>query len=128
MLYLLTRVCGALDWGSGVPLSANLLGKLNALQVHHIFPKALLYEHGYQKAEVNAIANLCFLTQGTNLAISDSRPEVYLAEVEKDSPVRWPPSGCLWTGSSGNWKTTGSFWLSGGACWLRLPIASWMSC
>jgi len=95
MLYLLTRVCGALDWGSGVPLSANLLGKLNALQVHHIFPKALLYEHGYQKAEVNAIANLCFLTQGTNLAISDSRPEVYLAEVEKRFPgalaSQWVP-------------------------------------
>ncbi len=95
MLYLLTRVCGALDWGSGVPLSANLLGKLNALQVHHIFPKALLYDHGYQKAEVNAIANLCFLTQGTNLAISDSRPEVYLAEVEKRFPgalaSQWVP-------------------------------------
>ncbi|MBE3581293.1 MAG: DUF262 domain-containing protein [Thermoanaerobacteraceae bacterium] len=95
MLYLLTRVYGARDWCSGVPLSANLLGKLNALQVHHIFPKALLYEHGYQKAEVNAIANLCFLTQGANLAISDRRPEVYLEEVEKRFPgalaSQWVP-------------------------------------
>ncbi|MGI6285985.1 DUF262 domain-containing protein [Neomoorella humiferrea] len=95
MLYLLTRVCGARDWGSGVPLSANLLGKLNALQVHHIFPKALLYDYGYQKAEVNAIANLCFLTQGANLAISDNRPEVYLEEVERRFPgalaSQWVP-------------------------------------
>ena len=46
LLYLLTRVHGARDWDNGLPLSANLLGKLNALQVHHIFPKALLYQHG----------------------------------------------------------------------------------
>jgi len=95
MLYLLTRVYGALDWGSGVPLSANLLGKLNTLQVHHIFPKALLYDYGYQKAEVNAIANFCFLTQGTNLAISDQQPEVYLAEIEARYPgalaSQWVP-------------------------------------
>ncbi len=95
MLYLLTRVCGALDWGSGVPLSANLLGKLNTLQVHHIFPKTLLYDYGYQKAEVNAIANLCFLTQGTNLAISDGKPEVYLQEIEARYPgalaSQWVP-------------------------------------
>ncbi|MEW6273930.1 MAG: DUF262 domain-containing protein [Bacillota bacterium] len=95
MLYLLTRVYGALDWGSGVPLSANLLGKLNVLQVHHIFPKTLLYEYGYQKAEVNAIANFCFLTQEANLAISDRTPEVYLREVEARYPgalaSQWVP-------------------------------------
>lgn len=96
LLYLLTRVCGALDWGSGVPLSANMLGKLNALQVHHIFPKALLYDYGYQKPEVNAIANFCFLTQDANLAISDSNPEVYLREVEARYPgalaSQWVPN------------------------------------
>ncbi len=86
MLYLLTRVSGSLDWGSGVPLSANLLGRLNTLQVHHIFPKALLYDYGYQKPEVNAIANYCFLTQAANLAISDKKPEVYLREIEARYP------------------------------------------
>lgn len=95
MLYLLTRVYNALDWGSGVPLSANMLGKLNALQVHHIFPKALLYEYGYQRADVNAIANFCFLTQGANLDISDSNPEVYLGEIEARYPgalaSQWVP-------------------------------------
>lgn len=95
MLYLLTRVGGALDWGSGVPLSANMLGKLNALQVHHIFPKTLLYDYGYQKTAVNAIANFCFLTQGSNLGISASEPEVYLREVEERYPgalaSQWVP-------------------------------------
>lgn len=96
MLYLLTRVCGALDWGSGVPLSANMLGRLNALQVHHIFPKALLYDYGYHKPEVNAIANFCFLTQEANLAISSGKPEVYLKEVEAKYPgalaSQWVPT------------------------------------
>jgi len=95
LLYLLTRVSGALDWGSGVPLSANKLGRLNSLQVHHIFPKKLLYDHGYQKPEVNAIANYCFLTQAANLAIRDRRPEVYLREVEERYPgalaSQWVP-------------------------------------
>lgn len=86
MLYLLTRVYGARDWGTGLALSANLLGKLNTLQVHHIFPKARLYKHGYSRPEVNALANFCFLTQDTNLVISDRDPAEYFAEVEQRHP------------------------------------------
>lgn len=86
LLYLLTRVRDARDWGNGLPLSANMLGKFNALQVHHIFPKALLYQHGYPKTEVNAIANFCLLTQSANLDISDKKPEIYFGEVEQRYP------------------------------------------
>ncbi len=86
LLYLLTRVYGARDWGNGLPLSANLLGKLNALQVHHIFPKAILYKHGYGRGEVNAIANFCFLTQDANLDISAADPAVYFEAVENNHP------------------------------------------
>ena len=86
MLYMLTRVCGARDWGHGLPLSAHMLGKLNALQVHHIFPKALLYKHGYSQPDVNAIANFCFLTQGTNLDISAKEPALYFKEIEEKYP------------------------------------------
>lgn len=80
MLYLFTRVYGARDWGPGLPLSANLLGKGNRLQVHHIFPKARLYKHGYSCAEFNALVNFCFLTQDTDLVIGDRDPAVYDAE------------------------------------------------
>ncbi len=52
MLYLLTRVGGARDWGTGQVLSANLLGKSSTLNLHHIFLKARLYEHGYTRPEV----------------------------------------------------------------------------
>jgi len=86
VLYMLTRVKEAKDWGSGLPLKKSLLGKMSTLKVHHIFPKAYLYKQGYGRAQVNSIANYCFLTKDTNLKISDSRPEVYLEEIQKKHP------------------------------------------
>jgi len=81
LLYMLTRVWHAKDWGSGIELSSHLLGNLNSLQVHHIFPKALLYQNNYTLSEVNAIANFTFLTQETNLDISDRNPAEYFEEI-----------------------------------------------
>ncbi len=86
LLYLMTRVCNARDWGTGLPLSAHLMGKRSRLEVHHIFPKAFLYQHGYKIAEVNALANYCFLTQATNLTISDQSPEIYFEVVAQKHP------------------------------------------
>jgi len=86
LIYLLTRVCGSKDWGTGVDLSSHMLGKLNTLQVHHIFPKAYLYEKGYERSDVNAIANFTFQTQETNLWISKRAPEEYFEEVENNHP------------------------------------------
>jgi len=86
LLYMLTRACHTKDLASGVELSNFLLGHLNHLEVHHIFPKALLYKHGYSRPEVNAIANFTFLTQGTNLMISDRNPVEYLAEYAATNP------------------------------------------
>lgn len=86
LLYLLTRVLGARDFGSGLELKSQMLGHLTSLQVHHIFPKALLYKSDYKRAEVNAVANFCFLTQQTNLAIGKRPPEEYFAEVQEKQP------------------------------------------
>ena len=97
LLYLMTRMCRARDWDTGVDLTGYLLGKHAALQVHHVFPKALLYKHGYPRSEVNAIANFTFLTQETNLLVSDRDPAEYLAEfAAKDSDAvasHWIPMG-----------------------------------
>ena len=82
VLYMLTRVREAMDWGTGLPLKASLLGKMNKLEVHHIFPKALLYRQGYKKSQVNAVANYCFQTKSTNLRIGAKSPEVYFPEIE----------------------------------------------
>lgn len=102
LLYLLTRAYGARDWWNGAPqLSAHLLGRLARLQVHHIFPKALLYANGYTRAQVNAIANFCFLTTETNLWVGARAPEEYFAEVEERYPgalaSQWiPMDRSLW--------------------------------
>lgn len=86
MLYLLTRVGAACDWDTGLPLKAHLLGKVNHLQIHHIFPKSRLYERGHDRSQVNALANFCFLTQVANLGISNKLPEVYFPEIEAKHP------------------------------------------
>ncbi len=86
VLYALTRVGEAQDWGTGLPLKSGLLGQMNALEVHHIFPKALLYREGFEKSQVNAVANFCFLTKQANLQISDRPPSAYFPEVEARHP------------------------------------------
>ncbi len=101
VLYMLTRMGGARDWGTGIELKANLLGKMSKLEVHHIFPKARLYKRDHTRAEVNALANFCFQTKQTNLEISDRLPEEYFAEFEQRHPgalaSQWiPMDRALW--------------------------------
>jgi hypothetical protein len=101
VLYLLTRMGEARDWGTGLPLKASLLGKMSRLEVHHIFPKARLYEKKYPRPEVNALANFCFLTKDTNLDITDRLPEEYFPKVEAAHPgalaSQWiPEDATLW--------------------------------
>ena len=86
VLYLLTRIGESRDWGNGLPLRANLLGKMSQLEVHHIFPKARLYKCGLRLSHVHSLANYCFLTKGTNLSIGDRLPEEYFAEIEERHP------------------------------------------
>lgn len=86
VLYLMTRTMSAQDWGDGTPLSAHMLGKLSGLQVHHIFPKAQLYKAKYPRGEVNAVANFCFLTQGTNLNITSKPPAAYMPGIAAQQP------------------------------------------
>ena len=102
LLYLLTRTGEAKDFGTGIPLKMSLLGAHNSLEVHHIFPKSLLYEYGYRKEEVNSLANFCFLTKNTNNSIINNRkPAEYFKEVEELFPgvleSQWiPMDKSLW--------------------------------
>ena len=101
VLYMLTRMGEACDWGTGLALKANMLGKMSSLEVHHIFPKAQLYKRGHKRPEVNALANFCFLTKDTNLNISDRLPEEYFVDVEQNHPgalaSQWiPMDRSLW--------------------------------
>jgi hypothetical protein len=101
VLYLLTRMGEAKDWGTGLPLKSNLLGRMSRLEVHHIFPKAQLYKRGHTRPEVNALANFCFLTKDTNLNISARLPEEYFPAIEQRYPgalaSQWiPTEPALW--------------------------------
>jgi hypothetical protein len=101
VLYLLTRMGESRDWATGLPLKANLLGKMSRLEVHHIFPKAQLYKRKFKRPEVNALGNFCFLTKDTNLDISDRLPEDYFPKVEQSHPgalaSQWIPTDpALW--------------------------------
>ena len=86
VLYLLTRMGEAKDWGTGLPLKSSLLGVMSKLEVHHIFPKAQLYKHKHKRPEVNALANFCFQTKETNLEISNRLPEEYFPVFEERHP------------------------------------------
>jgi len=101
VLYLLTRMGESRDWGNGLPLKSSLLGKMSRLEVHHIFPKSQLYKRKFKRAEVNALANFCFLTKDTNLNITDRLPEEYFPKIEVTHPgalaSQWIPSApALW--------------------------------
>lgn len=101
LLYLLTRVSGARDFGNGVPLRGDPSGDPASVQLHHIFPKAVLYAAGYGKKQVNALANFCFLTRETSLVIGKRNPDEYFSAVEARHPgvlaAQWiPQDPALW--------------------------------
>lgn len=86
LLYMLTRVYDVKDWSTGIPLRNQLLGKMASLELHHIFPKNLLYKAGYSRPEVNALANFTFLTKATNLEVTNRDPAEYIPFYEERHP------------------------------------------
>lgn len=95
LLYMMTRMLNSRDWDSGLELRSGLLGKHSQLELHHIFPKSRLYEFGYTKSQVNALANFTFLTKETNQRIINELPVNYFVEiVDRDSSLlesHWIP-------------------------------------
>lgn len=81
MAYLALRAQGAKDWKTQLGLSLTHQGRYHFIQHHHIFPKAQLKKQGYEKAEMNEIANMAFVTGGTNRSIAATLTEVYLPEI-----------------------------------------------
>jgi hypothetical protein len=77
MLYFVLRQKGARDWLSGIKLSSKHVGKSHKLQYHHIFPKSLLNKAGFEKKEVNEIANMAFIGGKTNRHILNNPPSEY---------------------------------------------------
>ena len=81
LAYLALKDAGAKDWYSGLGLSLTHQGKLHFIQWHHIIPKSLLKQKGYETGEINEIANMAFITGQTNRRISNKDASSYLVDV-----------------------------------------------
>jgi len=79
--FLALRARGAKDWHSGVGISLVLSGRNHRIEWHHIFPKAVLKQAGYEKGETNEIANMAFIGGTTNRRIGKRSPIEYLEEL-----------------------------------------------
>lgn len=72
LLYLLSRVLDARDLASGESLGADV-------EVHEIFPKALLVKHGFTRTEVGTVANFAFIPPAGARDLRSLSPHYYLA-------------------------------------------------
>jgi hypothetical protein len=101
--YLALKHNGAKDWFSGLGVSLTHQGKMHFIQWHHVFPKSLLKERGFETGEINEIANMAFITGQTNRRISNKEPGEYLPDIVKKQgqatleSQRVPVNAELWT-------------------------------
>lgn len=84
LAYLALKEMGATDWMTGLGLSLTLQGRQHVIQHHHIFPKSLLKNAGYETNEINEIANMAFIGGRTNIRISNKKPIDYLPLIIQD--------------------------------------------
>lgn len=88
MTYAAAKKRGAKDWFKGMALSKDVVGEDHQVEVHHIFPKALLKERGERRKDIDEIANLAFLMARPNKQISKREPQEHLPEIAEKHPNR----------------------------------------
>lgn len=86
LLYVMSRVHDARDWGTGNQLRHHSLGDHTNLEMHHIFPRAYLRRNEVSANDINNIGNIAFQTRETNRTIGMRTPSEYMPEVME----RWP--------------------------------------
>ena len=85
LIFVISRKKNAKDWFTGTVLSSTNVGPEHKLELHHIFPKAILKEsRNFKTHEMDDIANIAFLSQKANRKILKSNPEDYLTNIETD--------------------------------------------
>ncbi len=67
----------------------DVLKKGSKHEYHHIFPQKHLERLGFDKNQINVLANICFLTRGDNNNIKDKSPAVYLTDIAKDRRLEY---------------------------------------
>ena len=78
-MFLAFRAAEARDWKTSLKIGANHAGKADAIEYHHLFPKAYLRREkpNLSSGQVDDIANLAFIGSETNKIISDRAPHEY---------------------------------------------------
>ena len=80
---------GSRDFITGTPIDLNTYFN-NAIDIHHIFPRAWCERQKQPKDKWNSVINKAPLAAGTNRFISGDAPSVYLGRIQKAKQV--PPS------------------------------------
>lgn len=86
LLYIMSRVQDARDWGTGNQLRHHSLGGGTKLEMHHIFPKSYLRRNGVSAKDANNMGNIAFQTRDTNHSIGSKPPVEYMPEVARNWP------------------------------------------
>lgn len=90
LLYLLAYSRGARDWGPGHPrlgFEGNQLLEGFNPDWHHIFPRAYLRSYGRSEKDLNLLANIAVVQQGTNIRIGRSEPARYIERYAIDDEL-----------------------------------------
>lgn len=58
--------------------------KRKSLEKHHLFPRNHLLERGFEKREINQVANFTYLEYPDNVDISDDAPEDYFNTIRQE--------------------------------------------
>jgi len=84
LIFVISRQKSAKDWFTGTVLSSTNVGPEHQLELHHIFPKAVLNENNdFKPHEIDDLANISFLSQKANRSILKSKPEEYLQKIDE---------------------------------------------
>lgn len=67
----------------------------NRGDIHHLFPKKYLTDHGLLKSMYNQIANYVFLQQEINIRISDDAPCIYMKNILSQCESKIPQYGSI---------------------------------
>lgn len=82
-LILLLSSRGPHSFWSGAKIDpGKVLKQGSKHEFHHIFPQAYLDKAGFDRRQINVLANICFLTRSDNNAIKDKGPAEYLNKVD----------------------------------------------
>ena len=89
LMALLMQV-GSKDFLSGDPIELTTYFE-QAVDIHHIFPRAYCESQGYPRLKWNSIANKSALAAKTNRIIGGNAPSVYLRKLDKEDNVGVEP-------------------------------------